>query len=402
MDHDPIAIRSDAELGQPDLLANNGVRGGSGTADDPYVISHWRIEIDDLRPAIEIQNTRSHILIHNVSVTRTETGQETGVHLANAAHVTMRDLRFSGGFIEVRADDSTDVTVERAVLPAGRIEVWNVVDLALDRNQVGIGTIGGTVSGATAVTGNLVEKTPRSLGGSIFISAHIYDGVTFPVIIEGNRVLGPDHAGIMVAGAKAARVCDNMVVGSAGYGIYVSVYLDEAERSAGSAEICDNYVRGGGESGLYVSKGRDVHVHNNTLKDARWGFHFDGFGGDVRDNLIVGNVIGLAFLVGDDAVMPEIRHNRLLDNEVAVTSWHSRGSFDLAENWWGTDGDPQAAGERTGVNRIEGDIVYAPWCLDSECVATAYAGQGEAGAPSALTVVASLGCVLAIVIRRRR
>lgn len=401
-DHQPIAIHSDAALAQPDLLANNGVRGGSGTSDDPYVISHWRIQVDGPRPAIEIANTRSHILIHNVSIMHAEGGTGKGVHLVLTSHVTLRDVRFSSGAFEVRVSDSANVTIERVILPAGRIVVWNVADLALHRNQVGIGTIGGSVSGRTVVTENLVEQTPRTLGAGIEISALIYGGRVFPVIVEDNRVLGAEHAGIMVIGAKEGRICDNMVVGTAGYGIYASILEDETEPSAGSVEICHNYVRGGGESGLYVASGRDVHVHNNTLKDARWGFNFEAFGGHVQENLMVGNVIGLAFLVDNDAATPEIRHNLLLDNEVAVTSWHSDGPFDLSENWWGTAADPWAQGDRTGMNRIEGEIIYAPWCLDSECTEIADGGQEYADASSAATTVAVLVCVGTVLIRTRK
>ena len=60
----PISI-----LGDYDFTEENGVNGGSGTEDDPYVISNWQIDLgsDDLY-GVRIENTTAHFLLRNVFV----------------------------------------------------------------------------------------------------------------------------------------------------------------------------------------------------------------------------------------------------------------------------------------------------------------------------------------------
>ena len=49
--HAPIAILSDA-----DFTADNGVRSGSGTREDPYIISDWFINADQVNYCIRVEN----------------------------------------------------------------------------------------------------------------------------------------------------------------------------------------------------------------------------------------------------------------------------------------------------------------------------------------------------------
>jgi hypothetical protein len=53
-DLEPITILSDA-----DFTANNGVRGGAGTIDDPYIISDWRIAAGPAGHCILVENVSS-------------------------------------------------------------------------------------------------------------------------------------------------------------------------------------------------------------------------------------------------------------------------------------------------------------------------------------------------------
>ncbi|MCK4347916.1 MAG: hypothetical protein KAW47_04795, partial [Thermoplasmatales archaeon] len=62
--HKPIYINGDG-----DFTAANGVTGGSGTEDDPFIIEGWDISTSGLRRSgdggIRIENTRAHVVIRN-------------------------------------------------------------------------------------------------------------------------------------------------------------------------------------------------------------------------------------------------------------------------------------------------------------------------------------------------
>lgn len=44
-EHDPIDIDTDVEMALPEVVSGNGVREGSGTQIDPWVIRDWHIEL---------------------------------------------------------------------------------------------------------------------------------------------------------------------------------------------------------------------------------------------------------------------------------------------------------------------------------------------------------------------
>lgn len=80
--HDPIYID-----GNDGFTAENGVAGGSGAPDDPYVIEGWEIR-DSSTSGIEIRNTDSHFVIRDVYL---ETGRSNGIALRNVSNGVAKD-----------------------------------------------------------------------------------------------------------------------------------------------------------------------------------------------------------------------------------------------------------------------------------------------------------------------
>ena len=60
--HLPITIS-----GNKDFTAKNGVRSGSGTAEDPYIISNWKVH-SLVKPGIGIKNTDAYFVIENCHI----------------------------------------------------------------------------------------------------------------------------------------------------------------------------------------------------------------------------------------------------------------------------------------------------------------------------------------------
>lgn len=382
-DHVPIDIRSDTDLASPDVLGRNGVRSGSGTADDPYVISHWRIRTDGVVPGIRIQDTTVHVRIHNITIEHGEGSVTAALFLARSHDIEVRDVVLSGRPADLWVHAIDTLHAERVIIPNGSLGLHETDQATLVRNQLGAGAIQGVVAGPTTVRANVVASAPGSLGSAIDVTALIEPGLTVTVVVDQNRVDSSEGHGILVRSASQARVCDNLVRDVAGAGIYLLGAHGEAEDRG--AEVCGNRVERAGGEALFASNATALDVHNNTFTESRRGFSFLAIDGSVRDNFLTANDVGLAFLLDSHDGFPSVRHNVFLANEVAATSWTSlSGPFDLRENYWGTTADPGSA----ATNFVEGDILYAPWCLDPSCTDLSEPDARAAGIQSGAALLA--------------
>lgn len=99
VDRGPIRIDSDQELNSA-----NGLTGGSGTVEDPYLIEGWRIvNLDTSNPiAIAIGNTTASIIIRGVDIS----GADIGISMMNAKNVTISNSLFSNNTYAVSVDHS--------------------------------------------------------------------------------------------------------------------------------------------------------------------------------------------------------------------------------------------------------------------------------------------------------
>lgn len=113
--HDPIHIRNDGDLVLPDEVSGNGVRGGTGTPQDPYVIENWTISSDE-ETAIRIENVRLHLVIRDVRLTQdagpSRSGSEEDVRSAisvyDSENLTIASVNVTGKQAEgIRVQESS-------------------------------------------------------------------------------------------------------------------------------------------------------------------------------------------------------------------------------------------------------------------------------------------------------
>lgn len=104
VDRGPIRIDSDQGLN-----STNGLTGGAGTAENPYLIEGWRIvNLDASNPiAIKIGNTTASIVIRGVDIS----GAGTGISILNAKNVTVSDSLFTNNTFAVSVDHSQDCSI---------------------------------------------------------------------------------------------------------------------------------------------------------------------------------------------------------------------------------------------------------------------------------------------------
>ncbi|HEX9908743.1 MAG TPA: right-handed parallel beta-helix repeat-containing protein [Thermoplasmata archaeon] len=120
--HDPIVI-----FGNDEFTAENGVVGGDGTYEDPFIIEGWEIDLANEQPpeggmmlaGINIQNTNAWFVIRNVYV---HSGNEAlaspapGVVFAGVYCAELRDSRISGNENGVHIVYSSIVEIENCTI----------------------------------------------------------------------------------------------------------------------------------------------------------------------------------------------------------------------------------------------------------------------------------------------
>ncbi len=70
--HEPIRISS-----SEDLTEKNGLKGGSGTEDDPYIIKGWEIDASGSDYGLLLKDIDAHILITRLKISGAETANQT-------------------------------------------------------------------------------------------------------------------------------------------------------------------------------------------------------------------------------------------------------------------------------------------------------------------------------------
>lgn len=119
-DHDPIVIRSNAAFAVPDEVSSNGVRGGTGTAADPYIIEDWNILYEPGQPAIWLIDTSAHVVVRNITFAEewSDPGGFSAVQSSNAENIVVENLAWRGE-LAASVFDSRGIVLRDLGVPEG-------------------------------------------------------------------------------------------------------------------------------------------------------------------------------------------------------------------------------------------------------------------------------------------
>ncbi|MEM3492937.1 MAG: NosD domain-containing protein [Thermoplasmata archaeon] len=100
--HEPIKIESDA-----DIVEENGVIGGDGSPENPYIIGYWRIEGENQGFSITITNTTKHVVIKMNIVCNSA----LGILIENATNITVEKNFVYGCNTGIKCGNSTELVI---------------------------------------------------------------------------------------------------------------------------------------------------------------------------------------------------------------------------------------------------------------------------------------------------
>lgn len=326
--HPPIHVQGDQDLEDGGL---NGVRGGSGTADDPYVIANW---------TFLVQSSPNYL----VGVTTTD---GAGIVLEDTdAHVVIRSNTFQGTLPERAADARVAVESAPGVVLHNASNVRVVGNAFHDVGGTGLGAVGLRASSEhVTVASNTFEdgdrptialhgaSQARIVGNDIQASSHdcciSYDVILLENVRGGTEVrdntvhavlgagLGAGHTAIglegNVGGNATVRIEGNTVTGEHNA---ISVWGSLGSYEAGRVVVRNNTVDASGVEGTCLfHHGHDGVVAGNQL---------DGCGGfSVSDRVLVGRNLYRGGVTLDLTGL----HDTVVDPEPDLVTWLRTGAL---------------------------------------------------------------------------
>jgi len=275
---EPILI-----LGNFDLTEENGVVGGSGTDDDPYVIANWEITV----PAGEQYGVR----IENV----TAPFVLRGVIINNA-------YEFDGAAIRIGYSEGGRLEGCSVANSLNGIHLVSSIDITLDSCILYANGLGLQVDGESAEEfRHVVTETTEHNGQRVYY----YYG------LDGDTISGLVGGHLTVAGSKNVTVMGNVMTN--GDGIQLAFVKDSVVESNLTRRTADVPTR----HGLNVFASQGVEIRKNTFQNSRFaGIQMSqSFDCTVDGNFLLSNDRALHMAASYNNI---IRNNLIYNDETGI------------------------------------------------------------------------------------
>ena len=230
--HGQISFFSDDEF-----TSENGVTGGSGTYEDPYVIEGWSIDISD------IESDGSGVLMG-------------GIHIGNTmAYLTIRNVLIQGDYSPADASQGVGITGNHAILMYFGANVL-IENCVLKNTTCGIDIRG---MDNVVIRGNTI--TGNSRGVDIQASSQ--------VIMEDNSVADSQFGNVLLEWISDSTVKNNTVSGS---DEWMGMNLYDSD----NCDLLNNTISNNPNIGLNVGFCRNCRIAGNTFSNNRIGIEIYG------------------------------------------------------------------------------------------------------------------------------
>ncbi len=246
---DPIVI-----LGNVDFNSDNGVVGGTGTPEDPYVITGWEINVSqDVNYAVKIENTTASFILRGIIIRGATAADGAAIHL---------------GFV-------SGATIENCLISDSRngIEIASSTNVSMKENVLYVQGIGLRVTGETNEQYNLAIDQTNTLNDNPI--RYLYGK-------EGQTISGIESNNLYLAACRNMTVTDNTIVN--GDGIQLAFVEDSIISSnevyrtspvltehgismyqSTNNRLTDNVLQNNRFSGVYMWLSPNNHLQNNQL-----------------------------------------------------------------------------------------------------------------------------------------
>lgn len=365
--HPPIFIESDE-----DFTELNGVRSGSGTTEDPYIIEGWMIVAAETG-AIVIRDTESHVIIRSNYLSMPSaglSGHGSTIHLINTTNVNVDGNEIHLAAWGVYAEHSDNIVIKNNLMASehGRA-ISNAVGVALN-----LGAITGYQLEDSVIRGNEIRDFARGVSlqsGSSNVS--VLENEIHDVWWTSAVGLSPDPREVS---PRNIHVSGNVIISNH--------YSHGITLDGGENVVIEHNQISNTNFALDISRAfsdsepNSVLVRNNTIDQARTSY-FQCLNCSLHQNKFSGIEEGLAF--GSQNL--SVQYNVFKESHLAVASLLNEGTLfvnntfdpsnkyhaqtyqyrmDLAHNWWGYPEEPDDS--YFLIHHEDGEINVSPILLE--------------------------------------
>lgn len=292
--HEPIII-----LGNADFTEENGVVSGSGTAEDPYTIAGWEIDVPDTGSyGVKIENASAHFVLRGLIIRGAMNPRGAAIRLGFVSAATVENCSIVNSQNGIEISSSTAVVLSgNAIYVMGHglnvigesaAEYDHLIDESNVLNDYPIrylyGKDGETVSGIRSSNLYIVASRHMTITNNEIVNG---DGIQLAFVddslISGNEVyrttpIPTDH-GISLYRSNGNTVKENLLKNNRYAGLYL--WLSSKNEIVGNQFLANNY-------GLILAGSDDNRVTENIVYANPTGIAINA--GSVG-NEIVGNTI---------------------------------------------------------------------------------------------------------------
>lgn len=248
--HSPIYINGNAGF-----TAANGVVGGNGTSNEPYVISGWNISGSSAN-GIEIRNTTAHFIIENVSVHSSWTPKRS-ILLINVSNGIIRNSTVNDSYYGIEIQNSVNITITHNDFFDDYYGIFSDSEILIDNNSIYNNTYGVFIYS----TGNV------RIGNNDFDNNDygIYSGSTENDIIVNNNFTDNAYGLYLSVNSNYNYVSENDFFNNDD-----SIYCTFSEHNNLTDNLLDNNL-----NSILLNRADHNDINNNLLKNNTHGVYID-------------------------------------------------------------------------------------------------------------------------------
>jgi len=317
----PISILGDAEF-----TAENGVIGGTGTEDDPYIIAAWEIVV----PAgeyfgVRIENVTAQFVLRGLFIqSATEMGG-AGIRIGFASGGAIEGCSVSNSMHGIDIVSSTDISMENCLL---------------------------YVSGrGLRVVGESEDQYRHEIAESnVYNNNPIY----YFYGLDGETISGLKAGHLTVAGSRNVIISNNEVVNGDGL---LLAFVEDSTVSLNLVHRVANVIT---EHGIHLYESHNNEVTTNWVKNNRLaGIQLTlSTGNTISGNISQVNDTGIRVLASDNNV---IQNNNVYANVTGILLLGASANNEVSQNHVFDTVDNMNQGislETATSNRVERNLVY--------------------------------------------
>ena len=226
----PISI-----LGDRDFTEANGVVSGTGTVDDPYMITGWEILVpSDAAYGVKIENTSAAFVLRGVIIQGGAQTMGAAIRIGFAEQGTIEDCTIGGAVNGIEISSSTHLTIRRTVI---------------------------SVTGrGLRVTGDTPAEYQHDVSDDVFYNDY---PIAYYYGLDGETIEGLRTGHLTVADSRNVTVKDNEVV--SGDGISFAFVEDSVITGNASYRAAQVYT----DHGIHLYRSHGNLIDNNSLRNNR-------------------------------------------------------------------------------------------------------------------------------------